>query len=660
MPVDCHVVPATQEHTPASGAVKGKPEGSGVSKQPRPGAAATAVSTAAAPETDQPGREARQLGSGRKPGPRSSRARPWVVEATVLAGFVAAGVVLTWPRASYLAGRLPGGDDQAQYVWNMWWIAHQLVHLGNPWFTSYLASPVGVQLGFDTLTPLLGVVMAPVTLIFGPSASYNLLAIVMPGVACYAMYRLARLWLPGRVGAIAAGAFFGLSGMVAFQDWAHLHVAAGCVFLPLTVEAAVRLRRDATVRRGVILGTVAGASMLVDQEFALLAVILAALLLLPWLLSHGGAARLRAVAASAVTAAVIASPQIIAMIQEAAHGSSAPPAGDYVRYAAELPGLFAPSPRLAYYGATGLGSIYRDHTTFEGLATFGVVLTVLAVLGLAVNWRRRSAWLLGVLWLGGAALALGPTLYLGGHQFVPLAAGWHGQRVSLLMPFTWLIRMPGMVMFREAERLAFLGLIGAALLAGAAVDWLRQHARPLIIAVVVFGALEAGWPGTPGQVTNPTALPAVDRVIAADHSGSTVVDVPFGIAGLPESYGRNVSFLALVLATADGHPRAASYGPLAVPTTVAGIKSHAFYTGLVAAQKGHPITPAQIAAARKDLRTLHTGWVLVWLHHRSHWLHRGGRTAWVPSRGEDVVFRYLSQTGFHFDFQADGVVVYQP
>src|ERR1700733_7851832 len=63
-------------------------------------------------------------------------------------------------------------------------------------------------------------------------------------------------------GAIAAGAFFGLSAMLTYQAWYHLNIAYGTVFLPLTLEAAVRLRRGPTIGRGVILGVVIGASAL--------------------------------------------------------------------------------------------------------------------------------------------------------------------------------------------------------------------------------------------------------------------------------------------------------------------------------------------------------------------------------------------------------------
>jgi hypothetical protein len=207
---------------------------------------------------------------------RAAAARPW-----------AAGVAATWPLATYIAGRLPATRDAAVYVWDLWWVAHQVIHLQDPWSTAHMAAPVGLQLAYHTLVPLLGVVTLPVTLAFGPSAAYNLLLIVLPGLAGYAMYRAARLWLPTRAGAIAAGAFFGLSGMLTYQDWYHINIAYGTAFLPVTLEAAVRLRRRPSIGQAVILGAVLAGCLLVNQESALMALILAALVLLPWLARSG-------------------------------------------------------------------------------------------------------------------------------------------------------------------------------------------------------------------------------------------------------------------------------------------------------------------------------------------------------------------------------------
>jgi len=621
---------------------------------------------------------------------------PAVRHLVVLACYLAAGIAVTWPRAAYLVqGKLPDYLDVVSYTWDLWWVAHQVTHLGNPFFTGHMAAPVGIQLGFDTLIPLLGLVMTPVTLAFGPSASLSLLTIVAPGLACYAMYRVARLWLRSQAGAIAAGACFGLCSMLDWQDWYHIQLSAGMVLLPVTLEAAVRFRRsqarsalDQTPRsrsaagrapRGrraaVVLGLALGASLLVNQEIAVMALILAALALVPWLLAtpSRALARLRPLALGALAAVVVASPQIAAMAWQLASGGAAVSphllASSDASYGTGLGQLFAPSPRTASFGLPALSS---SAPVGEGMPGYGVVLTALAAAGLVAGWRRGSAWRLAGLWLGCSALALGVTLYVGNHETVPLGSTWEGVRVSLLMPYTWLIRIPGLAAFRDAARLALLGLVGAALLAGNAVEWLRDHARyssargssargsaarglisPVLIAsVAVLGVFEAGWSGNPGPPAMPTALPALDRPIAADHSGSVVLDIPFGLRGGLPLYGSHLPNAALLIATADGHPRAISYSAFEPPPTIAGIARHPFYAQLVRVQYGVPLAPAvghggaqvtaaQLAAARRDLRRLDIGWALVW-----------------PPAGA-VVERYLTATGFRLSYTADGVTVFR-
>jgi hypothetical protein len=559
---------------------------------------------------------------------------------------VAAGIGTTWPSATYLTGQqLPAVRDISGYVWDLWWIAHQVTHLGNPFFTHYMAAPGGIQLGYDTTMPLAGLVMTPVTLAFGPVAAYCLLTIVLPGLLCYVMYRAARLWLAAP-GAFAAGALFGLSSMLTWQVWFHLNIALGTLFLPMTLEAVVRLRRSPGLRQGVILGLVLGASVLVNQESAVMAVLLAAAALLPWLVRNRGA--LRVLAGGAVVAAVVASPQLIAMAQQAASGgasiSPAKLATDYGTFGAAIPGLFAPSPQLVHIGLHSVASLYQYRVPAEAVATYGLVLSALAVLGLVVSWRRRSTRRLGLLWLGGAALALGSTLVIGSRAYVPLAATWNGAKVSLLMPYTWLVHIPGLSALREADRLALLGLVGAALLAGSAVDWLGGRSRPLIAVVAVLAALEAGWTGTPtdrGMMPTAAALQALDRPIAADHSGSIVLDVPFGLRGGLPLYGSSIARPAFLLATADGHPRAISYTSWVPKTTTRWFKRHPFYVELVAVQNGNQVSPAALAAAQGDVRRMHIGWVLDWGTSRQ-------------------VTQYLTDTGFVFDYRADQVSVYRP
>src|ERR1700685_1913280 len=396
------------------------------------------------PGADPPG--ARQVpGGGARHADRAGRYpladRPVARHVALLAAFLVLGVVVTWPRPAYLVeGKLSATRDTEQYVWGFWWVAHQVTHLGNPFFTRYMAAPVGIQLGFHTLMPLPGLLLTPVTLAFGPSASLSLLTIVTPGLLCYAMYRAARLWLNAEIGAIVAGAVFGLSTIVTFQDWYHINIALGQLFLAVTLELIIRLRRRPCVRYGVVLGLVLGASFLVNQESTVMALLLAAGGLVPWFVRRPAARRLLPLVLAVVVAAVVASPQLIAMAQqEAAGGASATPAlliGTYDKFGADAGGLFAPSPRLATFGLHGLATIYSYRQADEGVPTFGLVLSVLAVAGLAAAWRRRSAWMLALLWLGGALLALGPTLVIGGKVHVPLPGALGGTPVSLLMAYT--------------------------------------------------------------------------------------------------------------------------------------------------------------------------------------------------------------------------------
>src|SRR5215472_2801225 len=366
----------------------------------------------------------------------------------LLACYAAVGIAVTWPRAIWLVeGKLPATRDGGVYVWDFWWMAHAVEHLTNPWFTRSIVDPAGVQLGYHALMPLEGVLMLPVTLLFGPSASYNLLSILVPGLMCYAAYRVARLWLPTQTGAVFAGVFFGLSSIMAWHAWYQLNLAAGLVFLPLALEAAVRLRRSAWGRGGgwgrqaVILGVVLGASLLTDQQSFVLVLIVVLAALVPWLVSPAWRQRLAAAATAAVVSLLVASPQIAAMVAKTRAGGSTLPAGtvatDYVYSGTEFPNIFGVSPRAVRLGLTWLNPISYHGHTLDGVPAFGLALSVLAIVGLVVSWRRRSAWQLAALWLASAALALGVVLKIGSHTYVPFAQTWHGVRLSGIMPFTW-------------------------------------------------------------------------------------------------------------------------------------------------------------------------------------------------------------------------------
>ena len=103
--------------------------------------------------------------------------------------------------------------------------------------------------------------------------------------------------------------------------------------------------------------------------------------------------------------------------------------------------------------------------------------------------------------------------------------------------------------------------------------------------------------------------------------------------------------MALVMATADGHPRAIGYvSRLPIPTMQA-MNAHPFYYSLVRVQHGLPVGAAGVAAARRDLHRLNVGWVVVWRRNPNV---------------QASVLPFLKRVGLRYDYRVGSVLVYRP
>jgi hypothetical protein len=113
---------------------------------------------------------------------------------------------------------------------------------------------------------------------------------------------------------------------------------------------------------------------------------------------------------------------------------------------------------------------------------------------------------LALAWLGATVLAMGSTLNIGTHAYVPVAQVWRGVHLSSIMPYTWLVHAPGLASFRVPARITVVGL--AAALCGRYEPVRADHAprddrRPR------GGSPEAGLPTPEGAGTMLSALPAL-------------------------------------------------------------------------------------------------------------------------------------------------------
>jgi hypothetical protein len=168
----------------------------------------------------------------------------------VLAGYIAIAL-LTIGR--YAIAHLQttcacvGYEDPPLAMWGLTWWPHAIAHGLNPFVSHYVWSPQGVNVAQGTFLPTAAGALAPLTVLFGPVLSYNVLAIGSPALAAFTAYLLCRRVTGRELPAIAGGYLFGFSSYEFAQLLGHINLAL--IFLmPLFVHVALR-RVDGEISR---------------------------------------------------------------------------------------------------------------------------------------------------------------------------------------------------------------------------------------------------------------------------------------------------------------------------------------------------------------------------------------------------------------------------
>ncbi|GAA2411637.1 glycosyl transferase [Actinomadura vinacea] len=200
--------------------------------------------------------------------------RESVVDLAVAGGFLLASVFVyarLWasPGRRYL---INGGQDQHQWEWFFAVTARAVTRLDNPLFTDLQNAPLGVNLMGNTVMLGLSIPLTPITLAFGPSATW---AIVLTGGL--ASTGFAWYWLiHRRLGRSRAAAGIA-GGLCAFAPPMISHANAHPNFvvlfvLPLIIDRLLALwRGERPIRDGVLLGLLVTYQIFLGEEPLLLA-----------------------------------------------------------------------------------------------------------------------------------------------------------------------------------------------------------------------------------------------------------------------------------------------------------------------------------------------------------------------------------------------------
>jgi hypothetical protein len=163
--------------------------------------------------------------------------------------------------------------DAGRVVWYLQWSAFALSHGHQLLYSNWLFHPGGLNLLTDTSVPAIGLVMSPVTLLFGPVTAINVASTLIPALTALSMFWLLLRWVGWAPAAFVGGLAYGFSAAVVVQlafGWLNLACLA---LLPLMVACADELlirQRARPIRVGAALAVLLTVEFFISTEMVLI------------------------------------------------------------------------------------------------------------------------------------------------------------------------------------------------------------------------------------------------------------------------------------------------------------------------------------------------------------------------------------------------------
>ena len=389
--------------------------------------------------------------------------------------------------------------------------------------------------------PLAGLLGLPVTLAFGPVATYNVLSSLALATAASSAFFVARRWVSWTPAAFLAGLLFGFGPFMVGQAQGHLFLtlAFPLPLLLLVFDEVLVRQRWAWWRAGAALGGLVVLELGLSLELLTDALVLAAAGTLALVIVGRDAVAgkvgyaLRAIGLGALLAAPFLGWYLWTFVAGAWHKTGAiHPVAALGDLSVTLAGLVAPSQNQVVNLGVGEWSSHLVHLFDAGknLAAngsyVGIPLLALALGGLVVLWRRAPMRCFAFLAAVSLLLSLGARLRIA------------GARTPVPLPFALFARLPFLddtIAIRwSVFTMLFVGLMGAM-----SLDGLREQARlpaaprrarrryalSLVLAVLVVVSMLPPWPQ---DRIGPIAVPAwfSSPAAAGIEPGSAVLVYP--------------------------------------------------------------------------------------------------------------------------------------
>ncbi len=439
-----------------------------------------------------------------------------------------------------------GGSDVPEEIWFLAQTPWVLVHGHNPLANSFLNAPSGVNLMDNTTMPLLGVLGAPITFLFGPIATWNIFLNLALASSAMTFYLMARRFVHWRPAAFVGGIAYGFSPFAAAAGDGHLFLVVGALppLVILFLDRCFRTRSDPPWLTGVLVGGCFVAEFYISSEgfgtMVVMTLIAAAIGGAYWLVRRprvetSKLTRMGGCAVAVIVVGVGFGAWVALAGPQHVHGPEQP-AVAIAGLSSDPVGFVVPTLAQHFtFGHAALGDslvAQRDaywnivvDAPWENGSYVGVPLLVILIIGTVALRRKRLVQFAAVMAVVGLVLSMGSHLHVDGHL------------TGVPLPFIVLAHLP-LLDSAIASRFVVFFWLFAALLLVAIVDAVYAHidggdrpgdrVRATLASILLAGCalvpLIPAWPYGSGPADVPPWFTTSARTIPV---GTTVVVYPF-------------------------------------------------------------------------------------------------------------------------------------
>jgi hypothetical protein len=489
------------------------------------------------------------------------RSHVLVAVAFALLTFICFAPALVDPAHRFIGG----GTDPLEKMWFLEWTPYALTHHQALLDTTVINYPTGVNMMWNTSTLLLGVVLSPVTALFGPVVAFNLgmYFAVLASAWCgyWAIWRLVR----HTAGSVVGGLLYGFSPYMMGQSHGHLTLLV-MVYPPVALvlfhEIVVLQRRRWWVL-GSLLGVASAAQIFISEEVLASTAIAVAIALIAVALVNRD--RVRARLGYVLRATLVGVGLAVILSGWALWYQFTGP--DQLHQTLQEFGAFVTDPLgfviptanqlIAPPSLVALTEHFRGNLAeWDGY----LGLPLLGILASAV-WRYRRSRLIQVVAATAvvvAILSIGPYVVIRGHQF-PIPLPWlvteHIPVVKNLLPNRFMAHV--------------------FLLAGVAIAYVIAQLKPAPLAahwragVVALAAVLLLLPALPRPSTSlPPGVTVSEKVREVLDSGGVVLPSPFATPDDPKAMLVQAE-TGFAFSMPGGYAYAPNLPPVAAPSALA-------------------------------------------------------------------------------------------